>query len=64
VTHLPYIAGAYALGLLIPGGLAIAAWTRMRSATRRLAAVDPRAARRRASRAGMGRASRAGLPRP
>jgi len=42
VTHLPYIAGAYALGLLIPGGFAIAAWTRMRAAARRLAAIDPR----------------------
>lgn len=47
MTHLPYIAASYALGLLIPGGFAAAAWTRMRAATRRLAAIDPRARRRR-----------------
>ncbi len=46
MTHLPYIAGAYGLGLLIPGGFAFAAWSRMRNAARRLAAIDPRARRR------------------
>jgi type IV secretory pathway TrbD component len=46
VTHLPYVAGAYGLGLLIPAGFAIVAWTRMRMAARRLAAIDPRARRR------------------
>jgi hypothetical protein len=45
MTHLPYIAGSYALGLLIPGGLAWAAWARMRAAARKLAAIDPRAGR-------------------
>jgi len=45
VTQLPYVAGAYALGLLIPGAFAIAAWARMRTAARRLAAIDPRARR-------------------
>ncbi len=48
MTHLPYIAGSYALGVLIPGGFAVAAWTRMRMAARRLAAIDPRARRGRA----------------
>jgi hypothetical protein len=46
LTHLPYIAGAYGLGVLIPAGFAIAAWSRMRLAARRLAAIDPRARRR------------------
>ncbi|MEO8716545.1 MAG: hypothetical protein ABI369_16190 [Acetobacteraceae bacterium] len=46
MTHLPYIAASYVLGLLIPGAFAIAAWTRMRAATSRLAAIDPRARRR------------------
>ncbi|HJS84836.1 MAG TPA: hypothetical protein VJ779_05205 [Acetobacteraceae bacterium] len=46
MTHLPYIAASYALGLLIPAGFAVAAWRRMRLAARRLTAVDPR--RRRA----------------
>jgi hypothetical protein len=47
VTQLPYIAAAYGLALVVPAGLAIAAWTRLRSATRRLAAIDPRQGRRR-----------------
>jgi hypothetical protein len=42
MTHLPYIVGAYALGVLIPGTFAIAALVRMRKARVRLAAVDPR----------------------
>ncbi|MBV8616378.1 MAG: heme exporter protein CcmD [Acetobacteraceae bacterium] len=46
MTHLPYIAGSYGLGLLIPAGFAIAAWRRMRAATRRLASIDPRGRRR------------------
>lgn len=47
MTHLPYIAGSYALGVLIPGGFAWAAWARMRAAARKLAAIDPRARRSR-----------------
>jgi len=42
VTHLPFIAAAYALGILVPAWLGLTAWTRLRTATRRLAAVDPR----------------------
>lgn len=42
MTHLPFIVAAYSLGVLIPGWFAIAAFLRMRSALRRLAAVDPR----------------------
>ena len=48
MTDLPYIAGSYALGLLIPGSFAIAAFIRMRAAGRRLAAIEPRRRRRRA----------------
>ncbi len=47
MTHLPFIAAAYALGVGIPVSFAVAAWTRMSAATRRLAAIDPRAGRRR-----------------
>jgi cytochrome c biogenesis protein CcdA len=42
VTHLPFIAAAYALGLLVPAAFAAGAWRRTRAAERRLAAVDPR----------------------
>lgn len=42
MTHLPYIAGAYAAALLIGGILALRAATRLARARRRLAAVDPR----------------------
>jgi hypothetical protein len=42
MTHLPYIAAAYALGLLVPLALAANAWARTRAASRRLAAVEPR----------------------
>ena len=56
MTHLPYIVAAYALGLLIPGTFAVAAFLRMRSAQRRLAAIDPRV-----NRTGAGR--RSGAPR-
>ena len=38
MTHLPYIVAAYALGVLIPGTFAVAAFLRMRAAQRRLAA--------------------------
>jgi hypothetical protein len=43
MTHLPYIVAAYALGVLLPGTFAVAAFVRMRTAQRRLAAIDPRA---------------------
>ncbi len=42
MTHLPFVVAAYVLGVVIPGTFALAAYMRMRSATRRLAAVDPR----------------------
>jgi len=42
MTHLPYIVVAYALGVLIPGAFGVAAYARMRTAARRLAAIDPR----------------------
>ena len=45
MTHLPYIVAAYALGVLIPAGYAIAAVTRLGAAKRRLAALDPRGRR-------------------
>jgi hypothetical protein len=45
MTHLPYIAAAYALGVLIPASFGVAAVARMRAAARRLAAIDPRAKR-------------------
>ena len=46
MTHLPFIAASYALGIAIPVGFAVAAWTRMATARRRLAAIDPRQGRR------------------
>ena len=45
MTHLPFIAASYALGVLVPLVFGIAAFTRMGSARRRLAAIDPRANR-------------------
>ena len=42
MTHLPFIAAAYALGIGVPLGFAVDAWTRLRQARRRLAAIDPR----------------------
>ncbi|HEY7579638.1 MAG TPA: hypothetical protein VH855_18770 [Acetobacteraceae bacterium] len=42
MTHLPYIAAAYALGVLIPAGFGVAAFARMRAAARRLATIDRR----------------------
>ncbi len=47
MTHLPFIAASYALGVLLPGAYAVAAFLRMRAASRRLAAVDTRRADRR-----------------
>ena len=51
MTHWPFITASYALGVLIPLVFGIAAFTRMGTARRRLALIDPRAAR-----------SEAGLP--
>lgn len=48
MTHLSFIAASYALGILVPVVFAAAAFHRMRSAARRLAAVDPRFLRRHA----------------
>jgi hypothetical protein len=45
LNHLPYIVAAYTLGLLIPGTFAVAAFLRMRTAQRRLAAIDARVKR-------------------
>ncbi len=42
MTHLPYIVAAYLLGVLIPGSFAVSAFVRVRTARRRLAAIDPR----------------------
>ncbi len=43
MTHLPFIAATYALGLGVPVVFAVSAWRRLAQAKRRLAAVDPRA---------------------
>jgi heme exporter protein D len=43
MTHLPFIAAAYGLGLAFPAWLAIDAALRLGRARRRLAAVDTRA---------------------
>jgi heme exporter protein D len=45
MTHLPYIVAAYALGVVLPVTYAVAAVMRMRTAQRRLAAIDPRVSR-------------------
>jgi hypothetical protein len=45
MTHLPFIAASYALGLLIPAGFGLSAFLRMGTARRRLAAIDPRLGR-------------------
>jgi hypothetical protein len=47
VTHLPFIALSYALGVAVPVAFAAEAWLRMRTAKRRLAAVEPRRRRER-----------------
>ena len=41
IDLVPYIAGAYGLGVLVPAGLAVAVWLRIRAAQRRLAALVP-----------------------
>jgi len=45
MTHLPFVIGAYALGILVPAGFALAAVLRLGIARRRLAAIDPRGPR-------------------
>ena len=42
MTHWPYIAVCYGLGLAVPLAFAVMAWHRLNDARRRLAAVDPR----------------------
>ena len=42
MTHLPFIAASYALGILIPVGFALSAYLRLGAASRRLAVIDPR----------------------
>jgi hypothetical protein len=49
MTFLPYVAASYTLGVVVPAGFALAAWRRMRGASARLAAIDPRRARRAAA---------------
>ena len=44
MTHLPFVAAAYALGVGVPAALALLAWQRLERARRRLAALDPRMA--------------------
>ena len=44
MTHLPFIVAAYTLGIGIPVAFGISSWQRLRLASRRLAAIDPRAA--------------------
>jgi len=42
MTHMPYVLSCYALGVLVPAVFGIAALARMRAATRKLVAIDPR----------------------
>ena len=39
MTHLPFVAASYALGVLLPAAYAVAAWRRTRLARHRLAAI-------------------------
>ena len=45
MTHLPFIAVSYALGMGVPVLLGVLAWRRLGSARRRLLAIDPRLGR-------------------
>jgi hypothetical protein len=47
VTHLPYIAAAYAIAIGVPLVFSVQTFFRTRSANRRLAAIDPRRERAR-----------------
>ncbi len=42
MTHLPFVAASYSLGIGVPAAFAVAAWRRLRQAARRLAVLDPR----------------------
>jgi cytochrome c biogenesis protein CcdA len=42
VTHLPFVAAAYAMGILLPLAFAVDAFRRTGAARRKLAAIDPR----------------------
>ena len=46
MTHFGFIASAYGLGIAIPLAFSVAAMNRVRAATRRLAAIDPRQSRK------------------
>ena len=46
MTHLPFIAASYGLGVVIPVGFAVAAIVRAGAARRRLALIDPRSSGR------------------
>ena len=46
MTHLPFIAASYALGVLVPLVFGVLAFTRMGAARRKLAAIDPREQRK------------------
>jgi hypothetical protein len=47
VTHLPFIAAAYAIAVGVPLYFSIEAFFRVRAASRRLAAIDTRRERNR-----------------
>ncbi len=42
MTHLPFIAVSFGLGLAVPLAFAVGAWQRLARARRRLAQIDPR----------------------
>jgi hypothetical protein len=42
MTHLPYIAACFGLGLAVPAVFAVGAWRRLIQARLRLAQIDPR----------------------
>ena len=42
MTHLPYVAACFTLGLAVPAVFAFAAWRRLGRARFRLAQIDPR----------------------
>ncbi len=45
MTHLAFVAVAYALGVGVPLAFALTAWQRAAAARRKLAAIDPRGQR-------------------
>ena len=42
MTHLPFVAASFGLGLAVPLAFAAGAWQRLAHARRRLAQIDPR----------------------